>query len=179
MGMPDGVDLRCSAVVFRKQTVLLIHRTYGGGDDWVLPGGSPRAGESMAACARREVKEETGLSVDPIRVAFVLEVTGPDHGPRTVDIVFHATETRPKTHPQPREDGLEPFFVAADRIHGLDLRPPVAGYLRGMLSSHGRRYAPYLANLWRPVNGPVQRSRRTGLGRDPAGPRATGEEDQT
>jgi hypothetical protein len=36
MGMPDGIALRCSAIVFRRQAVLLIHRTYDSVDDWVL-----------------------------------------------------------------------------------------------------------------------------------------------
>jgi len=158
--MPDGIDLRCSAVVVRQQAVLLIHRTYDGAEDWVLPGGTPRAGESTAACARREVREETGLRVDPVRVAFVLEVVGPGPGPRTLDIVFAATETAPATAPQPLEDGLEPVFVPVDQIQELDLRPPLAGHLRGLLGPGRDRYAPYLANLWRPSGRPAD-TRRT------------------
>ncbi|HET6188621.1 MAG TPA: NUDIX hydrolase [Trebonia sp.] len=179
MGMPEGIDLRCSAVVFRQQAVLLIHRTYGGGDEWVLPGGSPLDGESMAACARREVREETGLLVDPSKVAFVLEVTGPHPGPRTVDIVFAATEHGTKPRPEIREHGMDPCFVPVDQVRGLDLRPPVAGYLPGMLRSGARRYAPYLANLWRPVNGSAQRGRLPGMDYDPDTARGNAEENQT
>ena len=73
----DSIDVRCSAIVFRDDAVLLVHRSRNGTDDWVLPGGTPRPSESMAACARRETLEETGLSVDPARVAFVLEALGP------------------------------------------------------------------------------------------------------
>jgi 8-oxo-dGTP diphosphatase len=135
VSIPDGIDLRCSAVVVRQQAVLLVHRTRGAEDDWVLPGGTPRAGESMAACARREVLEETGLH----------------GGPRTVDIVFAATDAAASTRPERQEPGLTPAFVPVDEIGGLDLRPPLAGHLRGMLSHRGRLYAPYLANLWRPV----------------------------
>jgi 8-oxo-dGTP diphosphatase len=179
MGMPEGIDLRCSAIVFRHEAVLLIHRTYGGGDDWVLPGGSPLNGESMAACARREVREETGLLVDPSKVAFVLEVTGPHPGPRTVDIVFAAREHGSKARPEMREHGMEPCFVPVDQVRGLDLRPPVAGYLPGMLRSGGRRYAPYLANLWRPVNGSAQRGRVPGMNHDPATAHGNAEENRT
>ncbi|HTP16173.1 MAG TPA: NUDIX hydrolase [Streptosporangiaceae bacterium] len=150
MSVPEGLEFRCSAVVVRRQSVLLVRRIRGGGDDWVLPGGTPRAGESMAACARREVLEETGLHVDPSRVAFVLEVLGPDGGPRTVDIVFAAADAAPGTEPEPQEEGLIPEFVPVEEIGGLDLRPPLAGHLRGMLSRRGQLYAPYLANLWRP-----------------------------
>jgi ADP-ribose pyrophosphatase YjhB (NUDIX family) len=152
--MPDGIELRCSAILIRQQAVLLIHRTYHGADDWVLPGGTPRAGESTAACARREVREETGLRVDPARVAFLLEVVGPDAGPRTIDIVFSAAESPPQMEPGTWEPGMEPLFIPVDRIGELDLRPPLAGHLRGMLGKGGDRYAPYLANLWRPAGRP-------------------------
>ncbi len=156
--MPDGIELRCSAIVVRQGAILLIHRT-NGRDTWALPGGTPRPGESMAACARREVREETGLNVDPARVAFVLEVVGPDAGLRTVDIVFSADDPAPDQSPEEREPGLAPVFVPARAIHELDLRPPLAGHLRRMLSQRGELrgelYAPYLANLWRPARGPV------------------------
>jgi 8-oxo-dGTP diphosphatase len=153
MSMPDGTELRCSAIVVRKRAVLLVHRSSNGAGDWVLPGGTPRPGESMAACARREVREETGLHVNPDRVAFVLEVVGPDVGPRTVDIVFSATDPAPGRQPEEREPGLGPVFVSVDDIHELNLRPPLAGHLRGMLGQRRELYAPYLANLWRPARG--------------------------
>ncbi len=150
MSIPDGTQLRCSAVVSRGQSVLLLHRARG--DDWVLPGGTPRPAESMAACARREVLEETGLRVDPSRVAFVLEVMGPGEGTRTVDMVFWASDASPADPPEELEPGLKPAFVPADQIHLLDLRPPLAGHLRRLLIRGGDSYAPYLANLWRPTH---------------------------
>ena len=124
-------------------------RSVGAEDDWVLPGGTPRAGESMAACARREVREETGLHVDPARVAFVLEVLGPTAAPAQ-STSCSRPPIRRRTEPEQHEPGLTPVFVAVDEIRGLDLRPPLAGHLRGMLSQRGQLYAPYLANLWRP-----------------------------
>jgi 8-oxo-dGTP diphosphatase len=151
MSLPDGIELRCSAVVIRKHHVLLVRRARGVVGDWVLPGGTPQPGESMAACARREVREETELHVNPSRVAFVLEVLGPDGGPRTVDIVFWADDVAASKQPQQREPGLAPAFVPIDEIQDLDLRPPLAGYLRGVLARRDQHYAPYLANLWRPA----------------------------
>ena len=152
MSIPDGIEFRCSAVVVRRQTVLLVHRIRGAEDDWVLPGGTPRASESMASCARREVLEETGLHVDPTRVAFVLEVLGPDGGQRTVDIVFRAVGSAGE-EPELQELGLYPAFVPVEQISGLNLRPPLAGHLRGMLAQRRPLYAPYLANMWRPDRG--------------------------
>ncbi|WP_018569628.1 NUDIX hydrolase [Streptomyces sp. PsTaAH-124] len=152
MRMPDDVLLRCSAVVFRGESVLLVHRTARGADDWVLPGGTPRAGESMVACARRETREETGLAVEPARVAFVLEAVDPDTGRRTVDLVFTAGRAPGQT-PASREEGMTAEFVAFPRLRDLDMKPPLAGHLPGLFHRGGRRYAPYLGNLWRPQNG--------------------------
>lgn len=150
MSRSDGIALRCSAVVTHGQDILLVRRVGGAADSWALPGGTPRHGESMAACARREVQEETGLHVDTSGVAFVLEVLAPNGGPRTVDMVFLAREVQPGQEPRQREPGLQPAFLPLSELQTVDLRPPLAGHLRGMLGQSGRRYAPYLANLWRP-----------------------------
>lgn len=91
--------------------------------------------------------------VSPDRVAFVLEVVGPEPGPRTLDIVFAATEAASSAQPEAREPGLEPLFVPVDEVGRLDLRPPLAGHLRSLLGLGSQRYAPYLANMWRPVSG--------------------------
>lgn len=69
------VELRCSAIVFRGEAVLLLGRRRNGTRDWVLPGGHPRPREGRATCTYREVLEETGLDVQVGRVAFVLETT--------------------------------------------------------------------------------------------------------
>ncbi|MEV7502307.1 NUDIX hydrolase [Streptomyces sp. NPDC093018] len=151
--MPDDIVLRCSTILFRGQSVLLVHRTSKELDDWVLPGGSPRVGESMAACARREMREETGLAVEPTRVAFVLEAVDPHGGRRTVDLVFAAHGSASGQTFQPQEAGMEPEFVAFSRLPDLHMKPPLAGHLPGFFHHGVRRYAPYLGNLWRPNNG--------------------------
>jgi 8-oxo-dGTP diphosphatase len=145
----ESIELRCSAILIRQRAVLLVHRAGGQTDDWVLPGGTPRPGESMAACARREVREETGISAEPTGVAFVLEANDPESGAHTVDLVFVASEHGDWRPPTCLEPGLEPQFVPLGELTEIDLRPPLSGHLRGMFS---RRlpYAPYLGNLWRP-----------------------------
>ncbi len=149
MESPAEVDLRCSIVVFRDDSVLLVHRTRDGADDWVLPGGTPYPGESMAACAQRETLEETGLSVAPGRVAFVLETQGPAAARRSVDLVFLAA-LPVRGEPEPAEQDLEASFVPLSVLTGLDLRPPLAGHLRALRSRGPARSAAYLGNLWRP-----------------------------
>jgi 8-oxo-dGTP diphosphatase len=143
------LDVRCSVIIFRDDSVLLVHRARDGADDWVLPGGAPRAGESMAACARRETLEETGLSAEPARVAFVLEALGPQGGRRMVDLVFLALDPV-RGEPDAQEEGMEARFVSLRALSDLLLRPPLAGHLRALHPGGRARTAAYLGNLWRP-----------------------------
>lgn len=62
------------AVVFDGSRVLLIER----GQEplkgwWTLPGGLVEAGERLDQALRREVREETGLEVEPLTVAAIFE----------------------------------------------------------------------------------------------------------
>lgn len=145
------VDLRCSVVVVSDDAFLLIARREQG--DWVLPGGRPRPGESMQSCARRETLEETGLRVEPSQVAFVAEVIEPADGHRIVELVFHAVTSRGAAQNLGSgEPNGKPTWITAAALGGLNLRPPIGGFLPALLRrNHGS--AAYLGNLWRPERG--------------------------
>lgn len=158
---PDGrddeslVDLRCSTVILRDASVLLLHRTdvpaSPGAEDWVLPGGRPRPGEGMAACVRREAAEEVGLDVVVGHCLFVLDVAAaPPDAWRSVELVF-AGEVPRDAVPQSREAHRRPEFVPLSRIAQLRIRPPIAGHLRALARRGHLVGAPYLGNLWRPA----------------------------
>lgn len=149
MGDDSLVVLRCSTIIFRRDAVLLVHRPEQG--DWVLPGGRPRPHEGALACARREIREETGLEIDPGRCAFVLDTIDPSGRHRTIEMVFLSPD-QPTGQPAGSEPGREPAFVSLGRLGGLTMHPPLAGHLRGV---HDRRdrTVPYLGNMWRPRDG--------------------------
>ena len=57
-------------VVVQGEAVLLIRRGRAPGlGQWSLPGGGQKLGETAEAAARRELAEETGLSVGPMVLA--------------------------------------------------------------------------------------------------------------
>lgn len=146
----DGapVNLRCSVLFFRNDTVLLCRRT-DRDDVWVLPGGTPDVGEGTATAARREVEEETGLQVAAERVAFVLETSSWDRDHHLIEIVFSGAERDRSAAPRQMEEHLEPVFVPLEDLDKVGLRPPIAGYIRGFARSHNST-AAYLGNVWRP-----------------------------
>src|SRR6185436_11811839 len=64
-----------SAVILRPGGVLLQRRSDNG--LWGLPGGGVEPGESVREAVAREVREETGLEVEPLRVIGVY--SAPEH----------------------------------------------------------------------------------------------------
>ena len=61
-------------VVFQHQKVLLIRRgkppLQG---DWSIPGGKQKLGETLQEAARREVQEETGIEIGPLKLVDVVD----------------------------------------------------------------------------------------------------------
>lgn len=114
----------------------------------------------MVACARREVREETGLVVAPNRCAFVLEVTNPKRADRIVELVFVVDRVPRSANLSEGEPGRAPQWVPLAELGSTRLRPPIGGYLRRLaddLALAGRTAlrartgtAAYLGNLWRP-----------------------------
>lgn len=58
--------LGCRCLVLRGGSVLLVRHTYD--PWWHLPGGGVKRSEAFSEAARREVREETGLEVDGLRL---------------------------------------------------------------------------------------------------------------
>ncbi|HVX23131.1 MAG TPA: NUDIX hydrolase [Acidimicrobiales bacterium] len=155
MEIAEPITVRCSALVFRTNTVLLCHRVPG--DRWVVPGGSPRRQEGAAQCAAREVRQETGLDVTPERVAFVLDATSPEGKQHLFEIVFLAREHDPSAVPRGGEDGLEPSFVDLGSLDSLALLPDIGRRLACFADTLARTAgepqatAAYLGNVWQPL----------------------------
>ncbi len=71
---PDRPMLGCLAVVRRGERILLAQRSVPPGiGRWGFPGGMQELGETVHACARRELKEETGIDAEPVATLSVLD----------------------------------------------------------------------------------------------------------
>lgn len=78
-------------IIIRNGQVLLGKRrnTHGAGS-WCCPGGHLEFGESFEACARREVREETGLEIENIRTGTFTNDLFADEGKHYVTLFMLA-----------------------------------------------------------------------------------------
>ncbi|MFE5077572.1 NUDIX domain-containing protein [Streptomyces halstedii] len=131
----QSVETRCSIAVFRGESVLLIRSLEDGGPVWKLPGGHIQANEGLTACARRELREETGLTAKELHCALVLDVHDPDTARFMVEIIVIPDE---EVEGQPREceEGREPLFVEMGELRNLQLRPKVDTLLQDLQDLH-------------------------------------------
>ncbi len=64
-------------IVHRGQVLMMHRRKQPNLGLWTAPGGKLEAGEAPAECAKRELLEETGLTVDNLTLRAVLNDEGP------------------------------------------------------------------------------------------------------
>lgn len=70
--------ISAGVLVERAGRVLMVrHVKAGVYDFWVAPGGGVQGEESLAEAAQREALEETGVTVAPLQLAYIEELTHP------------------------------------------------------------------------------------------------------
>ena len=70
------------AVIIDRGALLLVRRGRGPGQGlWAVPGGKVRFGETQRQAVIREVREETGLEIEPDEVVWVGDSLGPGDPP--------------------------------------------------------------------------------------------------
>jgi len=139
---PNSLVPAASAIVTNAQGEILLHRR-SDNDLWALPGGAMELGESILQTVRREVREETGLDVEPLRVVgiytdprYVVEYS--NHEVRQqFSICFHCRVVGGELHVSSESTELK--FIPSDSIDDL-----------AMHSSNRLRIQHYLANHSQP-----------------------------
>ncbi|MGH7040533.1 MAG: NUDIX hydrolase, partial [Acetobacteraceae bacterium] len=124
-------------VVFKADQVLLIRRAKPPGlGSWSLPGGAQELGETVEQAARRELDEETGVTVGPLHLAAVVDNIRPDRAGRfqvhytIIDFTARWLAGEPRAASDAGEavwaslDALEPFALwhEAHRVIALARR---------------------------------------------------------
>lgn len=140
--------IRVAAILQDGETVLLVRQRGPHGEHWLLPGGGVERGETLAAALRREVREETGLLVEPGRLAILGESIAPRGDRHLVHLCFHARRTGEL--PGAPVDGVvrERRWWPLSSLGELALHPPIAAELLRTCRHGGRGGIISLGNTW-------------------------------
>ncbi len=121
---PDRPLVGVGVAVLRGESVLLIQRGRAPGlGRWALPGGAQKLGERLEAAARREVLEETGVSIGVLHLAAVVDSVDYDAGGKIrfhYTIIDYAAAWR-GGEPRPDGDARAARFVAVSGLGELGL----------------------------------------------------------
>lgn len=71
--------VRATGVLIENNSLLLVKQKLANNKEWSLPGGRVEPGETLEQALVREMKEETGLDVEPIRMLYVCDVAASEN----------------------------------------------------------------------------------------------------
>lgn len=135
---PDRPILGCLAVVRRGARVLLAQRSVPPSvGKWGFPGGMQELGETVFACAQRELREETTIDAEPTEVLTVLDAIRRDEADRVhvhYALVCVLLEWR-AGEGEPIEDALALGWFTIEEAQALDTFPDAVPVMRLALAS--------------------------------------------
>ncbi len=121
---PKYPRVAVGAVVFKDEKVLLVKRGNAPAKGkWAIPGGRVNLGETLQEAVRREIIEETGITVDPGKPILVFDPIIRDEEGR---IVFHYViidyEARYVSGEiQPGDDAEDVRWVSRQQLRTIDV----------------------------------------------------------
>ena len=75
--MQNFPEATVGALIVNSNGEILLVKSYKWGSKYTVPGGHIELGERSEVAVRREVKEEVGLEVEPVRILLVQEAIFP------------------------------------------------------------------------------------------------------
>ena len=119
---PDSPCLAVSAVIVRDGQFLIVRRAHPPVEGlFTLPGGRVEAGETLVQAIRREVREETGLTIEPQALAGYRDVITRGDGDRVerhfVVLAFAARWVAGE--PRPNEEISEIRWIRPSELAAL------------------------------------------------------------
>ena len=72
-------NIRVTGVLIENNKILLVKQNVNDKRNWSLPGGKLEQGETIEQGIIREMKEETGLDVEVVRLLYLCDVSASDN----------------------------------------------------------------------------------------------------
>ena len=146
-----GPTVRVAALILGDEGLLLVRQRRGGHSYWLLPGGGLKFGETLAVALGRELLEELGLEIVPGRPLALAEAVSNDmtrYPKHVVHVICEARLADPEARVTLGDHAvLEARFFGPEALAGLDLRPPIAPFLRRCFDTLPRDLQ-YLGVVW-------------------------------
>jgi 8-oxo-dGTP pyrophosphatase MutT (NUDIX family) len=120
------VRLAVRGMIVRDGRLLLVNAYPGGVSDlWCAPGGGVEPHASLPDNLIREVREETGLTVEVGALALVNEFHDPDRGFHQVELIFRCRPVgeMPAVWRDPEGIVTDRLWVTEDQARGLRVKP--------------------------------------------------------
>lgn len=140
--------IRVNVICPRGDEILLVRHQKGEKTYWLLPGGGVEFGESVTAAAEREMREETGLTVEVDRPIWLSEAIDPNGSRHILNVYVLARITGGEVVQGLDAAVVEVAFRTVATLAELTVYPPVADHLMAL---HAADYAlpmGYLGQLW-------------------------------
>lgn len=151
-----NVRVRVGVIIIKNNHILLVEHQKDGASYWLIPGGGLDFGETVAECAKREVREETNLEIQLGRFLFSSESIAPDGSRHVLNLFFLGyadDENLPSLQVGDEERLKSVSFVAIDELSNIELHPPFAPQLKRMIADglidERQGQDQYLGNFWK------------------------------
>ncbi len=117
---------RYRAIIIVEDKILVMKRNRQGRDYAVIPGGGLEGSETPEQCCQRELREEFGIEVEPIRLIYRIEQKSTIQGffvAKWISGEIHKTDAEEYTCDTSKYGTFEPAIVPIKDLKAVNLVP--------------------------------------------------------
>lgn len=140
------IKIRAAVILQQDGKILLARHRRGNFEYWVIPGGTVEEGETASSAGVREIREETGLAIEILKLAFVSEVIDESVGKHIIDFFFKGSIISGELKKGNDRRLAELKLVPLCELDRLKFYPCITSELKEGLRTNFKGSAKYLGN---------------------------------